>query len=127
MKRLAMLPLLLAACAPPAPPPPGVAWVGRSEAELVSAIGVPDRVHEVEGRRFLAYDIRYLVAEPTPFVSFGFGTYSGGWWRGGGSGFSLGFGGPAFAPAPTLSGCSTNYEVRAGQVIGVTVTGPGCA
>ena len=124
MKRLAILPLLLAACAPPAPPPPGVAWVGRGEAELVAAMGVPDRVHEAEGRRFLAYDIRYQGYDPGPFVSFGFGSYSGGWWRGGGTGFSLGFGGPAFAPA--VAPCSTNYEVRQGQVIGVTLAGPGC-
>lgn len=127
MKRLIALPLLLVACTQTPPPPPvGAAWVGRGEGELVATLGVPDRVHEVEGRRFLAYDLRYLAAEPAPFVSFGFGTYSGGGWRGGGTGFGLGFGVPLVGGPPPIAPCTTSYEVRNGQVVGVTLAGPAC-
>jgi hypothetical protein len=39
------------------------AYVGRSEADLVASLGVPARVYQTEGRRFLQYERRKVVAE----------------------------------------------------------------
>jgi hypothetical protein len=118
--------LLLAGCAQ-TDPPLETNWVGRSEAELVSGLGVPDRVFETEGRRFLAYDARSVTGGPvvTPSIGLGFGSFSGGWGRGTGIGLGTGltFGGPSYSSG---RGCGASYEVREGQVVGVTRQGPGC-
>lgn len=129
-RRIALLvPLLLAACAQPGNPPgPDLTtnWVGRSEADLVSTLGVPDRVHEVGGRRFLAYEARTVTGGPvvTPSLGFGLGRFSGGWGSGTaiGTGLGLSFGGGG---APVV--CGASYEVQNGQVVGQTRQGPGCA
>ncbi|MGG5811027.1 hypothetical protein [Falsiroseomonas sp. CW058] len=121
---LALLPLL-AACAQ-APPPVDTSWVGRSEAELVAGLGVPNRVYEAEGRRVLAYDGPAVASGPvvTPSIGLGVGRWSGGWGSGVGfgTGLGLGFGSGAATAAP----CPTNYELRDGRVIGVTRQGAGC-
>jgi len=51
MRRLPLLPiaLLAARATEPAAPPAG-AWIGRSEAEPVGALGVPTRLHEAGGQ-----------------------------------------------------------------------------
>lgn len=125
----ALLPLLLlAACeqTPPAPSP--TTWIGRSEADLVSTLGVPNRVHTTDGRRFLAYD---GYGEPpqgpavVPSIGVGVGRSSGGWGSGTGIGTGVGlsfggFGGGYAQP------CTTTFELRDGRVIGAVAQGPGC-
>jgi hypothetical protein len=115
--------LLLGACAQPPAPTPTV-WIGRSELDLVTALGVPSRVYEAEGRRFLAYD---EPGAPGPAVlpSIGIGGFrsSSGW--GSASGIGTGVGltfGNFGAPGP----CTTGFEIRDGRVIGATRQGPGC-
>jgi hypothetical protein len=126
---LPLLPLaLLAACAQGGDTAlTDASWVGRSEADLVSNLGVPDRVFETGGRRFLAYDPRNVAGGPyvTPSIGLGFGSFSGGWGRGSGIGLGTGltFGGPSYSGS---RGCGASYEVQDGQVIGVTRQGPGC-
>jgi hypothetical protein len=119
--------LLLGACAQTPPAPSDTVWIGRSEADLVASLGVPTRVHEAEGRRFLAYDGQGAVASGpavVPSIGFGVGRSSGGWGSatGIGTGLGLSFGGFGGGAQP----CSTSYEVRDGQVIGATRQGPGC-
>ncbi len=127
MRRLLLLLPLLAGCANEPPAPPVAAWVGRSEADLVSALGVPSRVFETEGRRFLAYDgVGAVSSGPVvvPSIGFGLSRFSGGWGSGTGIGTGLGlsfgnFGGGA-------QPCATSYEVREGTIIGASQQGPGC-
>lgn len=127
MRRLlTLLPLAwLAACAQPEDPATDAAWIGRSEADLVATLGVPDRVFETGGRRFLAYDARSGLGGPivTPSIGLGFGSFSGGWGRGSGIGLGTGltFGGGGYG-----RGCGASYEVRDGRVVGMTRQGPGC-
>jgi hypothetical protein len=128
MRRLFLPLLLLGACAQTPSAPSPTTWIGRSEADLVAALGVPSRVYEAEGRRFLAYDGQGSVASAPaviPSIGFGVGRTSGGWGSatGFGTGLGLSFGGFGGGSQP----CSTNYEVRDGQIIGATQQGPGCA
>jgi hypothetical protein len=126
MRHLLLLLPLLAACAQ-ADPAPDASWVGRSEADLVSNLGVPDRVFETQGRRFLAYDARGTSGGPvvTPSIGLGFGSFSGGFGRGTGIGLGTGlsFGSGSYGAG---RGCGASYEVREGQVVGITRQGPGC-
>lgn len=130
MRRIPLLPTalattLLGACATEPPAPPPGAWIGRSEAELVGALGVPTRLHEAAGSRFLAYDDSGGASQPAimPSIGFGVGRASGGW--GSAAGFGTGIGlsfGPFAQPAP----CTTSYEVRDGRVVNALRQGPGC-
>jgi hypothetical protein len=126
MRALPLLPLaLLAACASEPPAPPSGAWIGRSEAELVGALGVPTRVYEAGGSRFLAYE-RAGTAAPAVVPSFGFGVgrASGGW--GSATGFGTGLG-LSFGPFGAAGPCTTSYELRDGRVVNALRQGPGCA
>jgi hypothetical protein len=120
---LAFLPVLLAACADG-----GAAfdarmagYIGRPESELVMGLGVPDRVQDLEGRRFLDYELRTASAGPvlTPSLGFGFGIGRG---AGFGTGVGLGIGG--VAPA---SPCGVTFALRQGLVESFTRRGTGCA
>ena len=126
MRHLVLLAVLsLSACAQQPAAPLAGAWVGRSEAELVSALGVPTRVHETEGRRFLAYD-GYGAAQPVVVPSIGIGGFrsSGGWGSasGIGTGLGLSFGGLGGGGGP----CTTSYEVAEGRIVNAIRSGPGC-
>jgi hypothetical protein len=125
-----LLPLLLllpVACAGPVRPDPA-AWIGSSEAALVTSLGVPDRVYERDGRRVLSYD-RAASSAPlvTPSIGFGVGGFSGGGRRGVGIGTGLGLGlGGGLGGGGGLASCTTSYEIRGGQVISAAQTGPDC-
>jgi len=102
---------------------PGV-FVGRSEAELVSALGVPTRVYDQDGRRVLSYD-GAGAAQPAvvPSIGLGFGRSSFGW----GSATGVGIGtGLTFGSFGGSQPCTTSYEIRDGLVLGATRSGPGC-
>lgn len=109
------LPIALAACS--AGPPASVlnGLVGHSTADVVQALGVPNRSYSTEGRQFLAYD-RYLnVTIPgsgphparyplslTPGAGFG------------------------YAPEVIRQPCETTLEVEGNRVAAWTQRGPGC-
>jgi hypothetical protein len=124
LKLIPLLLLLPVACAGPAQPDP-TAWIGTSEAALVTSLGVPDRVYEQDGRRVLSYD-RAGSSAPlvTPSIGFGIGSFSGGGRRGSGigTGLGLGFGGGGGGVVT----CTTSYEMREGRVVGAARAGPGC-
>jgi hypothetical protein len=124
MRRL--LPLLpLAACAQAPAAPDPTTWIGRTEAELVAALGVPSRVHEADGRRFLAYDV-FGGGGPSvvPSIGVGVGRSSGGWGSstGFGTGLGLSFGGGGWGGGY----CTTSFEIAAGRVATGMRQGPGC-
>jgi hypothetical protein len=100
-------------------------YVGRSEAELVAGLGVPNRTYDAaDGRRLLQYELYRPSSAPAVYPSIGFGFGSGG----GGGGFSfggvgLGFGLPAQSP---VAPCTVVFELRGGYVAGLDRHGEGC-
>jgi len=92
--------------------------VGVAEAELVRRVGVPARVHEAEGRRFLAYvehwpDIAYM-----PWGGYGTRMYG----RGGMFGMAVGGGSFQFIDRY----CEATFEVADGVVSGFALRGSSC-
>lgn len=102
--------------------------VGRSEADLVATLGVPERTYDADGRRFLQYEDRRLVSYPSaPFYGpayggLGYGGFAG---RRFGSAFG-GYYGGAFAPTVETRACDVTFELRAEQVVGFTARGNDC-
>jgi hypothetical protein len=120
---LLALPVVLAACATAPEDDPNLqragAMIGRTEAELVQAMGVPNNVFEADGARFLRFDRRSAPAFAglSSGIGLGFG-------RGG---FGFGLGGGFYEPAPLRTFvCETTYELRGGRVRGFTLRGDGC-
>jgi len=102
-------------------------YVSGSEVQLVSGLGVPQRVYETEGRRFLQYDFSGVASSSFagPSLGFGFGSSSGRWGHGSavGTGISFGFGGPGYYEAVP---CTVTFEVRDGRVLNFARQGEGC-
>ncbi|WP_141563216.1 hypothetical protein [Teichococcus rhizosphaerae] len=104
-------------------------YVGQPEVRLVEGLGVPQRVHETEERRFLEYDFASASAPPSSGFSFGLGAGSFGGGRHGrgggvGTGIGIGFplGGSGYEPTP----CLVTFEVREGRVLNFRRQGEGC-
>ena len=121
MRRLApMAVLLLGAGAPGCAPGPGLeqrlsTYVNRTEGELVAELGVPVRIHEADGRRFLQYEQRRTVAFAEPGL---YRPWHGPW-------------GPrmGYLPAPpshAVLGCDITFALRNGRVEGFSFRGEGC-
>ena len=93
--------------------------VGQPEADAVRQLGVPTRVYETGGRKFIAYDERRTDLLPgTPFL----GGYGGFGYFGAGYG---GFGG--FPPQIIERGCETTLEVAGGRVVSWALRGSACS
>lgn len=121
----AILALGLSACAVPtreAFDAQMASFIGRTEAELVSALGVPGRVHEAGGLRFLEYERRRLVG--TPAGPVGFGRFGGpfGWGYGPGYGYGYGYGGTYI----NTRECETTFTIRDGRVASFSRRGNDC-
>jgi len=119
MGHMRMLPalLLLAACAQgPTLDQRLSTFVGRGEADLVAALGVPVRVHEAEGRRFLQFEQRRAVAVAPPPTFYGpaFGPWGPryGYW-------------PA-PPAIAQVRCELTFTLRDARVETFSYRGQGC-
>ena len=88
-------------------------FIGRSEEELVREVGVPSRIAEIAGKRFLAYEeqeTRYR--RPIP-------SFTRRWSR---------FG-PATEVRPeelVVDTCETTFEVAGGRVTSFKLRGGGC-
>ncbi|MGG5888434.1 hypothetical protein ACLF3G_14970 [Falsiroseomonas sp. HC035] len=91
-------------------------FVGRTEGDLVAALGVPVRVHEADGRRFLLFEQRRTVpvAPPSPFLGYGPGPW----------GPSLGYW-PSVPSVAELR-CEQTFAIRNGRVETFTYRGEGC-
>lgn len=88
------------------------AYVGQSESDLVRELGVPARVFEAGGHRFLAYIERRTEVLPgyAPFAPYR-------------SGFGYGAG---FPPEIIQRACETTFEVVSGKVSAYAVRGSAC-
>ena len=83
--------------------------VGRSEADVVRALGVPTRTFEAGGVRFLAYDQSRLQVIP------GYAPWGWGWgW------------GYATPPEVYQLTCETTFEILQGKVASFTLRGNAC-
>ena len=94
------------------------ALVGRPEAEVVAALGVPVRTYDAGGQRFLQYEDRRIVSYPG---SYPLGGYPLGPYR---YGYLGGFGG--FPPSIESRECSLTIALRNGRVEGFTRRGDDC-
>ena len=86
--------------------------VGRSEGDLVAALGVPDRTYEADDRRFLTFlDQRSYIMAGEPFLDYrSYGRY-----------------GPYFAPPYYVNRvCEITFTVRAGRTDGYSLRGGAC-
>jgi hypothetical protein len=95
-------------------------YIGQPEVRLVEGLGVPLRVYESEGRRFLEYDFGGTSAPASSGLSFGFGAGSFGgsrYGRGGGIGTGLGVGFPLGGSGYEAAPCPVTFEIRNGQVL----------
>jgi len=92
--------------------------VGKTEAEVVSALGVPTRTYEANGIRFVAYDERRLGLAPA--------TVYGGPWGGPWGAYGWYGGGFVSYPVTVERTCETTFELAGGVVRAVALHGPGC-
>ena len=98
--------------------------IGRPEAELVAALGVPVRTHETGGQRFLQYESRRLLTypgfAPYPYGPYSFGSYPFGGYRYGYGGFG------GIPPSVESRECDLTFALRNGRVEGFTRRGNDC-
>lgn len=88
-------------------------FVGRSETELVGALGVPVRTHAADGLRFFEYERQRLVSWPAP-AGYGFGRF-------GRYGYNYGTG-----PLVETRACAVTFTLRGDRVAGFTRRGDDC-
>ena len=81
------------------------------DAELVAALGAPERTYETEGRKFLTFEERRSQNVAGPYYPYGFyGRY-----------------GPYFSPPGYIvRTCEITFAVRGGRVESFTYRGDGC-
>lgn len=86
-------------------------FVGRSEGDIVAALGVPARTYQADDRTFLTFEERrsYIVAGD-PFLGRGYSRY-----------------GPYFAPPGYITrGCDITFILRGGRAESFSSRGDGC-
>lgn len=86
-------------------------FIGRSEGDLVAALGVPTRTFETDGRRFLQFESRRTVFVPQPAPYFG--PFGPRYW------------GPPME-RPVAVGCDITFEMRDGRAQAFSYRGNGC-
>lgn len=87
-------------------------WVGRSEGDLVAALGVPVRTYTVDDRHFLQFEERRTQLLPSdPYLYRPYGRF-----------------GPLWQPGPSyvVVGCDVTFALRRGVVESFTYRGEGC-
>ncbi len=114
--------LALAGCAYPNPQHVAAmnALVGKSETDLVHALGVPSRTYDTGGHKFLAYSRSKLESTPG---SPGFGPWGGwgyGYWGGGYGGWG------GFPPEIIQRDCETTFDLLGGTVQSWSFRGNDC-
>ena len=86
-------------------------WVGRPEAELVQAMGAPNRSYETGGMKFLTYEERRVEIVPgSPYYAG-----PGAFWYGGG-----------FPPTAVNLACDTTFSIGGGVVRAFSLRGNAC-
>lgn len=113
-----LLPLLAGCATGPSLQTRMISYMGASEAQLVQALGVPDRQITVSGVNYLAYVRSSAQVAPTP--AYGFGPWGGPWGPYGG-----GFATTLPAPIQVFS-CETTFTIKDGKVANVSFKGNDC-
>lgn len=88
--------------------------VGQAETQLVQAMGIPTRVMETGGHRFLEYDetrVDVLPAMPGPWGAWG--------------PYGVGYG-AGFPPEVVQRSCQTTFDLVAGRVQSFAFRGNAC-
>lgn len=104
-------------------------YVGQPEVRLVEGLGVPERIYETDGRRFLEYSFSSAAAPASSGFSFGVGAgsfSSGGRGRGGGFGTGIGLGFPLGSSGYDAMPCVVTFEVRDERVLNFSRQGDHC-
>lgn len=83
-------------------------FVGQPEASVIQQLGVPDRVYEANGIKFLAYEERRLGFAPGIYGAAPYGPFGPHGW--------YGYGYAAFPPPQVERICETTFEVTAGII-----------
>ena len=86
-------------------------FLGQTEGELVSALGVPVRTYETEGRKFLQYEERRSYLMPDPYWPYSYRRF-----------------GPIWSPGPyyVVRACDITFTLRGGRVESFAARGDGC-
>lgn len=92
-------------------------YVGKTELQLVSTLGVPTNTYEVGGVKFLQYGERRVIALPDSYPGPPFGPLGPL-----GPGYYGGFGYTSYVPVR----CDVTFAVRNGRVEGFSYRGDGC-
>jgi len=103
--------------------------VGRTETELVEAMGVPTQTYETGGIKFLAYEERQVEVVPGSPLYYGPVPFNGGFSPGGfypGGFYPGGFYPGGFPPTAINLACSTTFAVAGGVVRSFTLRGNAC-
>lgn len=85
--------------------------IGRSEGDLVAALGVPERTYEADNRKFLTFEERrsYIIAGD-PLLYRGYARY-----------------GPYFSPPGyVVRTCEITFILRGGRAESFSTRGDGC-
>jgi hypothetical protein len=91
--------------------------IGKTEIQLVEAMGVPTQTYETGGIKFLAYEERQVEVVPASPFYYGpvpFAGFNGGFYPGG------------FPPTAINLACTTTFAVAAGVVRSFTLRGNAC-
>lgn len=86
-------------------------WIGRPEAELLGAMGAPNRSYDSGGMKFLTYEERRVEIVPGSPYYFGPGPF----------GYSSGF-----PPTATTLVCDTTFTVAQNVVRAYSLRGNAC-
>jgi hypothetical protein len=120
--------LALGACAYPNPEHVSALnqLIGKSETQLVQAMGVPSRSYDSGGHRFLAFSKSRIDTIPGSSGPYGrwWGGYGGGYWGGGWGGWGGGWGG--FPPEVVTRDCETTFDLVGGVVKSWGLRGNDC-
>jgi hypothetical protein len=115
MRRLAMLPLLLAAGCETGPSLEArlAPLIGQRESAVIAAVGVPTRTYEADGLKYLQFETRRTTIYPgDPYLGRSYGR----------------FGPPVLAPGPILvtRACDMTFTLRNGVVESFALRGDDC-
>ena len=123
----------LAGCAYPSPQHVKElnALVGKPEPDLLRSYGVPTRVYDTSGLRFLSYQMSRIDSFPGDGFGYGgfggYGGYGGFGYGGFGYGGGLGYGGfGGFGPEIIQRDCTTTFELQNHIVKSYSLRGNDC-
>jgi hypothetical protein len=103
------------------------AYIGAPEAQLVQALGVPDKQITVDGVTYLAYVRRHEQVEPDMYAGGWGGPWGGPYGGWGGPYYGPYYGGYDGFPRDVLVwSCETTFLIHDGKVVNFVLRGNDC-